>query len=316
MVYYPTVVPHEGFNPEEDAHALKKAMKGMGADEGPIVAILSRRCIKQRVQIAEFYKREFGRDLAEDLKKDLGGDLETVMMALTYSYFEYLARELQGAFKGMSTKEKVVLDIILTRNNAELHLLQDTYSRKCHSALEESVRKGMKGDVERLLVSILSGSRDETDKVDVKKAAAQAQDLYKAGEKKLGTNEAVFRDIFASESLPQLLAIEREYETISKRTLQEAIKSELSGGFQKALLIILAVAKDKIEYYADSLYDSMQGVGTDDKTLIRIVVSRSELDLGAIKAKYLDKYGKKLDHSIERETSGPYKNALLALVRG
>ena len=51
------------------------------------------------------------------------------MMALTYSYFEYLARELQSAFKGMSTKEKVVLDIILTRNNAEMHLLQDTYSK-------------------------------------------------------------------------------------------------------------------------------------------------------------------------------------------
>ena len=51
------------------------------------------------------------------------------MMALTYSYFEYLARELQNAFKGMSTKEKVVLDIILTRNNAEMHLLQDTYSK-------------------------------------------------------------------------------------------------------------------------------------------------------------------------------------------
>ncbi|XP_043203286.1 annexin A8-like protein 1 [Amphibalanus amphitrite] len=316
MVYFPTVTPHEGFNPEEDAAAIKKAMKGMGCDEGPIVAILSKRCIKQRVQIAECYKREYGKDLAEDLKKELGGDLETIMMALTYSYFEYLARELQSAFKGMSTKEKVVLDIILTRNNAEMHLLQDTYSKKCHSTLDEAVRKGMKGDIEKLLVSILSGSRDETDRVDQQKAKQQAQDLYKAGEKKLGTNEEAFRNIFASESLPQLLAIEKEYEAISKKTLQEAIKSELSGSFQKALLILLAVAKDKVEYYADCLYDSMQGAGTDDKTLIRIVVSRSELDLGAIKAKYLEKYGKTLDHSIERETSGAYKNALLALVRG
>ena len=33
----------------------------------------------------------------------------------------------------------------------------------------------------------------------------------------MGTNEAVFRDIFASESLPQLLAIEKEYEAISKK---------------------------------------------------------------------------------------------------
>lgn len=40
----------------------------------------------------------------------------------------------------------------------------------------------MKGDTEKLLVSILSGSRDETDRVDVSKAKQQAQDLYKAGQ--------------------------------------------------------------------------------------------------------------------------------------
>ena len=39
----------------------------------------------------------------------------------------------------------------------------------------------MKGDIEKLLVSILNGSRDESDRVDQKKANQQAQDLYKAG---------------------------------------------------------------------------------------------------------------------------------------
>lgn len=38
-----------------------------------------------------------------------------------------------------------------------------------------------------------------------------------AGEKKMGTNEAVFRDIFSDESLPQLLAVEKEYAAISKK---------------------------------------------------------------------------------------------------
>ena len=59
------------------------------------------------------------------------------------------------------------------------------------------------------------------------------------------------------------------------------------------------VAKDKIEYYADLIYNAMQGAGTDDKTLIRLILSRSELDLGDIKEKYLEKYGKTIDHSIE-----------------
>ena len=43
------------------------------------------------------------------------------------------------------------------------------------------MRKGLKGDTEKLLVSILSGSRDEADRVDQQKAQQQAQELYKAG---------------------------------------------------------------------------------------------------------------------------------------
>ena len=36
-------------------------MKGVGTDEAPIVEILARRCYKQREEIAQTYKREFGR---------------------------------------------------------------------------------------------------------------------------------------------------------------------------------------------------------------------------------------------------------------
>lgn len=57
------------------------------------------------------------------------------------------------------------------------------------------------------------------------------------------------------------------------------------------------------------------GLGTDDSTLIRIIVSRSEIDLETIKKLYEQNYGKSLYDAVESESSGDYKKALLNLIQ-
>lgn len=67
-------------------------------------------------------------------------------------------------------------------------------------------------------------------------------------------------------------------------------------------------------YFARRLYKSMDGAGTDDSTLVRIIVSRSEIDLGTIKREFEKIYDKSLKSMIENDTSGDYKRALVALL--
>ncbi|CAL8113160.1 unnamed protein product [Orchesella dallaii] len=310
----PSVRPDPSFNALEDAKALRAAMKGFGTDEAAIIAVLTKKAHFQRQEIITAFKNEFGRDLIKDLKSELGGKFEKLVLALMETPYDYLAHELESAMAGLGTNEDVLTEVLCTRSNQDIRLICEAYQNKFGNSLEDSIKDEVSGEYKRLLVMLLNGARDDTSGVNLEKAKEQAEKLYAAGEGCWGTDEETFVVLLAHESFQQLRIVFDEYRKVSGKTIEQAIKSEFSGDLLTAIETIVRCVLNRNRYYAEKLEAAMKGFGTDDSTLIRIIVSRSEIDLGSIKKEYQDLYRKTLHDAVKKETGGDYKVALLALI--
>lgn len=310
----PSIKELANFDAQKDAEVLRNAMKGLGCDSKAITGLLCTRTNVQRQKIELEYKTMYGRDLLKDLKYELGGNFETIVVALMMPSADYDATSLRKAIKGIGTDESVLIEILCTRTNAEIVAIKQSYQRIFSRDLEKDVAGDTSGHFKKFLISLLQAYRDESQTVDLAKAAADAQVLYKAGEARWGTDESKFNTILVSRSFPQLKATFDEYSKISKYDFEDSIKREMSGDLRDGMLTIVQIVRNAPSFFAVKLYKSMKGLGTDDSTLIRIIVTRSEVDLLDIRDEFAKVYHKSLAKFISDDTRGNYKKILLNLI--
>ncbi|KAK7068854.1 hypothetical protein SK128_000747 [Halocaridina rubra] len=311
---HPTVCPAASFDPAADAKALRKAMKGMGTDEDTIIKILSNRTDQQRQAILHAYNRmDDDRNLVKDLKKELSGHFEDLVLALLTPLDEFLAQELHDAMARMGTNEGDLIEILCTRDNTSLHAIRQAYLRLYKKDLVKDIKSETSDDFKKLLVSLCACHREEGGaRTDI--ALGLACKLYKAGEGRKGTDEDEIIRILTTYSYATLCVVFAEYRLQTGNTLREVMAQELEGDFKKAMLALYDSIYATPAYFAEALNKSMKGFGTSDKTLIRLIVSRCEIDMEDIKREYEKIYDKPLGKDIKGDTSGHYEDLLLALI--
>ncbi|XP_049633968.1 annexin A6 [Suncus etruscus] len=310
-----TVRPAGDFDPDADAKALRKAMKGLGTDEETIINIITRRSNAQRQQLRQTFKSHFGRDLMADLKSEISGDLARLILGLMMTPAHYDAKQLKKAMEGAGTDEKTLIEILTTRNNEEIRAINEAYKEDYHKSLEDALSSDTSGHFRRILISLATGNREEggEDRDQAREDAQEIADTTSGDKESLETR---FMTILCTKSHQHLRRVFQEFVKKTNYDVEHVIKKEMSGDVRDAFVAIVRSVRNKPLFFADKLYKSMKGAGTDEKTLTRIMVSRSEIDLLNIRREFLDKYDKSLHQTIEGDTSGDFCKALLAICGG
>ncbi|VDL94924.1 unnamed protein product [Schistocephalus solidus] len=278
-----TVHPASYMNDKEDAEALEKAMKGLGTDEQAIIDLLSKRSVFQRQKIAETYKSIYGKDLKDRLHSELSGHFRQAVLYSFYDMAHVNAKACYKAIKGAGTDEQVLIDVICTATNDEIHVLKKAYGdvlleekqNALRRNLELDVKHDTSGDFERVLIALLQGQRG----ADVSDAQLRTdcEELYKGGEAKLGTDETTFTRILVSRSWKDIAKINDIYNQARGHDLITAIGKETSGDYRRALQTIVKTAINRNAAYAEILYNTMKGAGTHDDNLVRMIIAHSEI---------------------------------------
>ncbi|XP_075705968.1 annexin A3 isoform X2 [Rhinoderma darwinii] len=286
-----------GFSAGRDADAVRKAIKGLGTDEDSLINILTQRSSSQRQLIAKEYLAACGKDLKDDLKGDLSGNFEHLMVSLTLPAASFDAKQLKKAMKGTGTSENILIEILASRSSKQIKEVGDAFYSVYSKSLGDDISSETSGDFRKALLFL-------------------ANILCNAGEKKWGTDEDKFIEILCLRSFPQLRLTFDEYKNICNKTIEESIKGEMSGHLEDLLMAIVQCARNTPVFFAERLHKALKGAGTDEFTLTRIMVSRSDIDLLDIRAEYKKLAGESLYSAIKSDTSGNYGAALLKLCGG
>jgi hypothetical protein len=181
--------------------------------------------------------------------------------------------------------------------------------------MEDDILGDTSGHYRKLFASLLSFGRSESSEVDVNQVKKDVDEIVRAGIKKIGTDESKFLTLFGTRSFAYLRKFFSEYQLSTNKTIEDSIKSEFSGNLAKSFLALIANIRNRPGYFASEIKKSIKGLGTDEHTLNRIIVSRSEIDMKQIKEEFERAYNKKMESEVKSDASGYYGKLLAELLK-
>ncbi|KAK9123231.1 hypothetical protein Sjap_012833 [Stephania japonica] len=290
-VRVPDAVP----TPEQDSEALRNAVQGWGTDEKAIIRVLGQRNASQRQSIREAYQQLYNESLVDRLFSELSGDFRTAVILWTLDPAE---RDAKLANEALTKKKRKIVDqlkpiieIACATSPQHLMLVRKFYCILSNSSLEEAVSCTVSPPIRKSDATLLHDA--------IKK-------------KKLDDQNLVW--ILTTRSFFQLRATFEFYKQNYGNPIDKDIKKCSSSDLSSILRMAVCCIDTPEKHFAEVVRASIVGLGTDEASLTRAIVSRAEIDMMKVRGEYFNANKSSLDNAVIGDTSGDYKDFLMTLL--
>ncbi|KAF5196932.1 Annexin d3 [Thalictrum thalictroides] len=310
-VRIPDVVP----SPTQDSERLRTAVQGWGTDEKAIIWVLGHRNASQRKKIRETYHQLYKESLIDRLQSELSGDFGKAVILWTLDPPERDAKLAHEFLRKNGLNQlQVIVEIACATSPQHLLAVRQSYCSLFDRSLEEDiVSKVALLPLRKLLVGLVSSYRYDGEVVDGEVAELEAAKLHDAIERKQLDHDDVVH-VLSTRNLFQLRATFQIYKQKYGNSIDQDIKNCGSGNLESILQVVVWCIDRPEKHFAEVVRASILGLGTDEDSLTRAIITRAEIDLMKIRGEYHNAYTTSLDNAVIDDTSGDYKDFLLTLL--
>ena len=266
--------------------------------------------------MADEYQKKYETSVFEEINRVIQNkETKQVCTMLFYNYYELDARILHKALKE-KRDEKVIVEIFASRPYWFLQIVDEEYKRLYGISLKDELAKEKKTDFITFLQCIMTTPRSKASSIkNEKQAGDAAQEIITKGLKNYGKDVELFKKLFVKSSREDLVAISREYKNMDKkkRNLYDAVDDACPKVTREIIKAIIYAVVLPAHYFAHLLKKSIIGLGTDEETLSRVLVTRHEVDMDLIRYYYKAETTNELIDDIKGDTSGTYMKILTKL---
>lgn len=290
----------------EAGDLLHGAMGGKGKEDA-VFDVISNNNLEERLQICDYYQTRYNQNLYDVLKEKLSGNFKELAIHLFLDPIDYKAKMLKKAMRGFSPDEVVIIETLTLHTQDELRAIEEAYKEETNRDLSKDIEKNFSGTMRKNLLNLLYTPRNVNPNPDHNHCKELANTLAEAGESHWADDENIFRDVFITSSGEELVLISRYYLEKTGKNLIEVVENKLSGKNKTLLREVIYNNIIPCELFAEKIYLSCKGLGTNNNLLNRVLVSRSYVDMQEIRDSYRSKYGTTMRKDVAGDTSGIYQ---------